>query len=54
MFKKWLSEEREYLQGLKTEPVVETLEMEYCQRLLTLQASKYVNCFMLNITNNVH
>jgi hypothetical protein len=29
VFEKWLSQEREYLQGLKKEPLNETLEMEY-------------------------
>jgi hypothetical protein len=40
VFKRWILEELGYLQGLKVEPFVETLEIEYCKRLLTLWASK--------------
>ena len=40
VFKAWLEEEREYLQGLKKEPAEETLQMEYYQRLLNLWASE--------------
>lgn len=32
-FSTWLKEEREYLQGLKKEPEVETLQMEYYAKL---------------------
>jgi hypothetical protein len=39
VFEHWLDEEREYLQGLKTEPVVETLHMEYYQKLVNYHAS---------------
>jgi hypothetical protein len=39
IFEQWLDEEREYLQGLKTEPVVETLQMEYYQKLINYHAS---------------
>jgi len=38
VFEHWLDEEREYLQGLKTEPVV-TLHMEYYQKLVNYHAS---------------
>ena len=31
IFEDWLKEEREYLQGLKTEPEAETLQMKYYQ-----------------------
>jgi len=40
VFETWLAQEQEYLQGLKKEPPNETLEMEYCQRLVALQASE--------------
>jgi len=40
VFKDWLKEEREYLQGLKTEPEAETLQMEYYQKLINLHASE--------------
>jgi len=40
VFEDWLKEEREYLQGLKTEPEVETLQMEYFQKLVNFHASK--------------
>jgi hypothetical protein len=40
VFEKWLLEEREYLQGLKSEPQDEALEMEYCSRLFALQVSE--------------
>ena len=40
VFEDWLKEEREYLQGLKTEPDAETLQMEYYQKLINLHASE--------------
>lgn len=36
VFEAWLGEERTYLQGLKREPPVETLEMEYYKKLVKL------------------
>lgn len=41
-FHKWLAEEREYLLGLKhaAKANVETLEMEYVQKLVNLSASE--------------
>jgi hypothetical protein len=39
-FETWLSEERAYLVGLKREPLQETLQMEYWQKLLNLEASR--------------
>ena len=42
IFKDWLKEEREYLQGLKTEPEAETPQMEYYQKLINLHASEWV------------
>jgi hypothetical protein len=40
VFDKWLTEEREYLCGLSKEPMQETIEMEYYQRLVNLKLSK--------------
>jgi hypothetical protein len=39
-FKTWLSKERAYLVGLKREPLKETLQMEYWQKLVNLEASQ--------------
>lgn len=41
-FKCWLAEEKEYLCGLSREPLEETLQMEYYQKLVNLEASQYV------------
>ena len=40
MFAQWLEEERDYLKGLLTEPIRETQEMEYYQKLVNLRASE--------------
>ena len=40
VFEVWLEEERAYLQGLQREPDEETLQMEYWQKLVDLQASE--------------
>jgi hypothetical protein len=40
VFAEWLEEEREYLKGLSTEPIRETQEMEYYQKLVNLRASE--------------
>ncbi|KAG1730167.1 hypothetical protein EDD22DRAFT_1011782 [Suillus occidentalis] len=37
IFEDWLTEEKTYLQGLRTEPEDETLQMEYFQRLINLE-----------------
>jgi hypothetical protein len=42
VFEGWIVEERTYLQGLKSEPAEETLQMDYCQRLVNLWASESV------------
>ena len=39
VFGTWCEEERTYLKGLSKEPVIETLEMEYYQKLNNLRAS---------------
>lgn len=41
-FNSWLAEEKAYLLSLSKEPIQETLEMEYYQRLVNLNASQYV------------
>ena len=38
-FETWREEERTYLEGLAKEPVIETLEMEYYQKLNNLGVS---------------
>ncbi|TEB31942.1 hypothetical protein FA13DRAFT_1843167, partial [Coprinellus micaceus] len=43
VFHAWLKEEHDYLTGLSKEPLEETLQMEYYQRLINLKARKYVN-----------
>lgn len=47
-FHVWLEEEKVYLVGLKdaAKTSVETLEMEYVQKLINLSASEYVFCFV--------
>ena len=40
VFKVWLEEEKAYLEGLAREPFVETLTMEYWQKLVNLGASQ--------------
>lgn len=37
IFVTWLEEEKDYLEGLLTEPVVETLEMDYYEARIKLQ-----------------
>lgn len=39
VFRQWLVEERAYLSSLAKEPVVETLEMDYYQRLVNFHGS---------------
>lgn len=40
VFEEWLAEEHEYLRSLSKEPVQETLEMEYYQKVVNLRASE--------------
>jgi len=40
VFEEWRQEERVYLEGLQKEPITETLEMEYYQKLINLHASE--------------
>ena len=42
IFGVWLVEEQQYLKGLMKEPLRETEEMEYYQKLVNLRASKQV------------
>jgi hypothetical protein len=47
VFEDWRAEERRYLESLVTEPIVETLEMEYYQKLVELYAAEYVPHFLV-------
>jgi hypothetical protein len=40
VFAEWLEEERGYLKGLSKEPIQETQQMEYYQKLVNLGASE--------------
>jgi hypothetical protein len=40
VFHDWLAEEKVYLEGLSREPILESLEMEYWQKLVNLGASQ--------------
>ena len=40
VFQDWLDEEKVYLEGLSREPLLESLEMEYWQKLVNLGASQ--------------
>lgn len=40
VFEEWREEEKIYLEGLSKEPITETLEMEYYQKLINLRASE--------------
>jgi hypothetical protein len=40
VFDEWQDEERVYLEGLQKEPITETLEMEYYQKLVNLHVSE--------------
>lgn len=40
VFQDWLAKEKAYLEGLSREPLLETLEMEYWQKLVNLGASQ--------------
>ncbi|KAJ7808980.1 hypothetical protein B0H14DRAFT_3090965 [Mycena olivaceomarginata] len=58
VFDTWLAKEKEYLQSLKKEPVEETNEMEYYQKLVNLYASeerlrdvRRVNAFVPAVTD---
>ena len=42
VFQDWLAEEKAYLEGLSREPLLESLAMEYWQKLVNLGASKYI------------
>jgi putative SOS response-associated peptidase YedK len=41
-FAGWLAAEKAYLKSLSKEPEQETLQMEYYQKLVNLQDTKYV------------
>ena len=40
VFEEWWQEEKAYLDALQKEPIAETLEMEYYQKLINLCGSK--------------
>jgi hypothetical protein len=40
VFEHWREEERVYLEGLAKEPIIETLQMEYYQKLINLDSSR--------------
>ncbi|KAH7918250.1 hypothetical protein BV22DRAFT_1024902 [Leucogyrophana mollusca] len=40
VFEMWLADEKKYLMSLRYEPIEETLQMEYWQKLINLDASK--------------
>lgn len=40
VFDRWLAEEKVYLLTLSKEPLIETMEMEYYQRLINLRDSQ--------------
>ena len=47
VFEHWLEEERSYLHSLSKEPPQETLEMNYYEALVNLQAAEYVDIKLL-------
>jgi hypothetical protein len=42
VFKTWLESEKAYLRTLSKEPLEETMEMEYYQKLVNLRDAEYV------------
>jgi hypothetical protein len=42
VFETWLAKEKQYLRSLSKEPVEESLEMEYYQKLVNWQDHEYV------------
>jgi hypothetical protein len=44
LFDHWITDKKEYLQGLRSELEEETLQMEYWQKLVNLSASQKVIC----------
>jgi hypothetical protein len=53
MFESWLEEEKAYLNGLSREPEEETLQMEYWQRLVNLNASRWVFCWAYPVSTKL-
>ncbi|KAG1765824.1 hypothetical protein EV702DRAFT_1182405 [Suillus placidus] len=51
-FDEWLKEEKVYLQGLCTEPELETLQMEYWQKLVNLSTSN--SLWAMSTPSNAH
>lgn len=50
-FSQWLNDEREYLKSLSKEPIHETLQMEYYQKLVNLEDAQWV--VLVTVTQNV-
>lgn len=50
VFEDWLEEEKAYLLGLQKEPLEETLQMEYWQKLLNLEGSECVTQNCVSVT----
>jgi hypothetical protein len=46
VFEEWLRLEKACLDGLSTEPLEETLKMEYYQKLVNLDEAEYVFIFI--------
>lgn len=53
IFEEWREEERVYLEGLSQEPLQETLEMEYYQKLVNLSASRFIE-FLFVLVDVAH
>jgi hypothetical protein len=49
-FEQWLEKEKVHLRTLSKEPLQETLEMEYYQKLVNLQDVEYVSFISLPFT----
>jgi hypothetical protein len=48
VFEAWLEKEKEYLRAMKKEPLEETLEMEYYEKLVQYNNSEWVFFFFMN------
>jgi hypothetical protein len=57
VFEEWRQEEKAYLEGLQKEPITETLEMEYYQKLVNLRVSEqavfvFTSCLSRSLTQS--
>jgi hypothetical protein len=48
VFETWLEKEKEYLRAMKKEPLEETMEMEYYEKLVQYNDSEGVFFFFMN------